>query len=60
MKDRAFEPCFTTKGVGQGTGLGLDISRRIVVGRHQGVITIDVQPGETVLRVWLPAERGGA
>jgi len=51
---RAFEPFFTTKGVGQGTGLGLDISRRIVVGRHGGDIAIDVRPGETVLRVWLP------
>jgi signal transduction histidine kinase len=53
-KDHAFEPFFTTKGVGEGTGLGLDISRRIVVGRHRGDITIDLQPGETVLRVWLP------
>jgi signal transduction histidine kinase len=54
-KDRAFEPFFSTKGVGEGTGLGLDISRRIVVGRHGGEITIDVQPAETVLRVWLPS-----
>jgi signal transduction histidine kinase len=53
-KDRAFEPFFTTKGVGEGTGLGLDISRRIISGRHKGEITIDLQPGETVLRVWLP------
>ena len=58
-KDRAFEPFFTTKGVGEGTGLGLDISRRIVVGRHRGEITIDLQPGETVLRVWLPASHEG-
>jgi signal transduction histidine kinase len=61
-KDRAFEPFFTTKGVGQGTGLGLDLSRRIVVGRHRGDIAIDLRPGETVLRVWLPlqheADRG--
>jgi signal transduction histidine kinase len=54
-KDRAFEPFFTTKGVGQGTGLGLDISRRIVVGRHGGDVLIDLRPGETVLRVWLPS-----
>ena len=53
-KERAFEPFFTTKGVGGGTGLGLDIARRIVVGRHGGDITIDLRPGETVLRVWLP------
>ena len=51
---RAFEAFFTTKDVGQGTGLGLDIARRIVVERHGGTITIDSQPGETTLRVGLP------
>ena len=51
---RAFEAFFTTKDVGQGTGLGLDIARRIVVERHGGTITIDSQPGETTLRVRLP------
>ncbi|HET9873128.1 MAG TPA: ATP-binding protein [Propionibacteriaceae bacterium] len=59
-KDRAFEPFFTTKGVGEGTGLGLDISRRIITGRHGGEISIDVRPGETVLRVWLPSHHGTA
>ena len=54
VQHHAFEPFFTTKGVGKGTGLGLDISRRIVVDRHSGEITIDAQPGETVLRVRLP------
>jgi len=52
---RAFEAFYTTKDVGQGTGLGLDIARRIVVERHGGTITIDSQPGNTVLRVRLPA-----
>jgi signal transduction histidine kinase len=56
-RQHAFDPFFTTKGVGEGTGLGLDISRRIV-DRHHGEIAIDLEPGETVLRVRLPV--GGA
>jgi signal transduction histidine kinase len=54
VAERAFEPFYTTKDVGKGTGLGLDIARRIVVDRHGGTITIDPRPGETVLRVRLP------
>ena len=55
VQAHAFAPFFTTKDVGKGTGLGLDISRRIVVERHHGEITIDSRPGETVLRVSLPS-----
>ncbi|NEK56451.1 cyclic nucleotide-binding domain-containing protein [Geodermatophilus sabuli] len=52
-REHAFDPFFTTKGVGEGTGLGLDMARRIVA-RHRGEISIDLRPGETVLRVRLP------
>jgi signal transduction histidine kinase len=51
---RAFEPFYTTKEVGKGTGLGLDISRRIIVDRHHGQIAIHSKSGETVLVVRLP------
>ncbi|WP_353950344.1 ATP-binding protein [Knoellia sp. S7-12] len=54
VQARAFEPFYTTKDVGKGTGLGLDISRRIVVQRHSGDISIDSRPGQTSMRVSLP------
>ena len=56
---RAFDAFYTTKDTGQGTGLGLDIARRTVVERHGGSITIDSQPGNTVLRVRLPTRAAG-
>jgi signal transduction histidine kinase len=54
VQARALEPFFTTKDVGKGTGLGLDISRRIVVERHGGDISFDSRPGDTTVRVRLP------
>ena len=57
VQARAFEAFYTTKDVGKGTGLGLDIARRIVVERHHGQISIDSRPGATVLRVELPSRR---
>ena len=54
IQSRIFEPFFTTKPVGQGTGLGLDISYRIVVTRHHGDLRVESVPGDTRFRVWLP------
>jgi len=54
LRRRVFEPFFTTKPVGQGTGLGLDVSWRIVVNRHGGDIRVISQPGDTRFRVLLP------
>ena len=58
IKGRIFEPFFTTKPVGQGTGLGLDISWRIIVGRHHGDLKVESVPGDTRFRVWLPFDAG--
>ncbi|MBU2662730.1 cyclic nucleotide-binding domain-containing protein [Actinoplanes bogorensis] len=54
LKKRVFEPFFTTKPVGEGTGLGLDISYRIVVNGHGGDIKLDSKPGDTRFLVRLP------
>ena len=54
IRDRIYEPFFTTKAVGQGTGLGLDITWRIVVNKHHGDIELESVPGDTRFRVRLP------
>ena len=55
IRERIFDPFFTTKPVGQGTGLGLDIARRLVL-RHHGEIEVDSRPGHTEFRVTLPID----
>ena len=54
IRDRLFEPFFTTKEVGRGTGLGLDIARRIVADLHGGEISFTSVPGDTRFIVTLP------
>jgi signal transduction histidine kinase len=54
VSDRVFDPFFTTKPVGEGTGLGLDISWRIIVNRHGGDLRLESVPGDTCLQVRLP------
>jgi signal transduction histidine kinase len=56
IRPRIFEPFFTTKPVGEGTGLGLDISYRIVVNKHHGDIRVQSTPGDTRFQVFLPIE----
>jgi signal transduction histidine kinase len=54
VRTRIFEPFFSTKPVGQGTGLGLDVSYRVVVNRHHGDLRVESEPGRTAFRVLLP------
>jgi signal transduction histidine kinase len=54
LRRKIFEPFFTTKPVGEGTGLGLDISWRIVVNRHGGDLRVTSEPGNTRFQVCLP------
>ncbi|WP_329372460.1 ATP-binding protein [Streptomyces sp. NBC_01483] len=54
IRDRIFDPFFTTKPVGEGTGLGLDISWRIVVNKHHGSLQVQSVPGDTRFLVRLP------
>jgi two-component system, NtrC family, sensor kinase len=55
VKEKMFNPFFTTKPAGEGTGLGLSISYDIVVKQHAGSVEVDTQPGEfTEIRIILP------
>ena len=54
IQSRIYEPFFTTKSVGKGSGLGLDVVRRIVENRHRGAISLESEPGKTCFIVCLP------
>ena len=55
VKEKMFNPFFTTKPAGEGTGLGLSISHDIVVKQHSGSIDVDTEPGDfTEIRIVLP------
>ena len=56
VRGRIFEPFYTTKDVGEGTGLGLDISYRVVVEDHNGDIRVFSEPGDTRFQVRLPVD----
>jgi signal transduction histidine kinase len=56
---RLFQPFFTTKDVGRGTGLGLYLSHEIVARRHAGAISVSSEPGDTRFCVRLPVRPGG-
>ena len=56
IQKRIFEPFFTTKPAGEGSGLGLDISKKII-DKHHGHIEIQSQPGKTTFRVLFPVRR---
>ena len=54
-KEKLFNPFFTTKPAGEGTGLGLSFSHDIIVKQHGGSIEVDTRPGEfTEIRIVLP------
>ena len=57
IQSRIFEPFFTSKGVGKGSGLGLDISRRIITQKHKGNIRFESVPGKTNFQVRIPTKQ---
>ena len=59
-QDKIFDPFYTTKAPGEGTGLGLNISHSIVVEKHRGRISVDSHPGATRFKIELPINEPNA
>lgn len=55
IKDRIWEPFYTTKGIGEGTGLGLDVVKKIIH-RHRGDVALESEPGRTMFRFSIPVD----
>ena len=55
-QSKIFDPFFTTKGPGKGTGLGLNISRNLIVQKHRGQMSVTSQPGSTCFSIRLPMD----
>ena len=53
IREQIFDPFFTTKPTGEGSGLGLHISKKII-NKHQGTIAVESEPGHTIFSIWLP------
>jgi signal transduction histidine kinase len=61
IRDRIYDPFFTTKEIGRGTGQGLAIARTIVVDKHDGSLTVDSEPGHgTTFAIHLPIREAAA
>jgi PAS domain S-box-containing protein len=56
VQSKIFDPFFTTKPPGEGSGLGLNISRNIIVKKHRGQVDVSSEPGKTCFAVRLPIE----
>jgi signal transduction histidine kinase len=54
IQSKIYDPFFTTKAPGKGTGLGLNISYNIIVEKHRGDINLESRPGRTLFQIHLP------
>jgi signal transduction histidine kinase len=59
IQSRIYEPFFTTKPPGKGTGLGLHVSHDIIANRHHGQLLVESNPGETKFKAVLPIQMRG-